>query len=174
MQCNFDSKACKLDAGPCLNIKTVFPMYGDSYVKDKTVDETVLSLTWESLYWQDGIFILRRPPVRSRACNSVLRSMPNPLVLERRNSNIKTKREIILLGLMRWSVREWNEIYVIITNSFTINTPIGKAYTITLNSFIWISHERTLCIYIVYIRNVGYYINRIVCITLVELFFHLL
>ena len=36
--------------GPCLNIKTVFPRYGDSLVKDKTVDETVLSLTWESLY----------------------------------------------------------------------------------------------------------------------------
>ena len=38
-------------AGPCLNIKTVFPRYGDSHVKDKTVGETVLSLTWESLYW---------------------------------------------------------------------------------------------------------------------------
>ena len=34
-----------------LNIKTVFPRYGDSHVKDKTVGETVLSLTWESLYW---------------------------------------------------------------------------------------------------------------------------
>ena len=39
------------EVGPRLNIKTVFPMYGDSYVKDKTVGETVLSLTWESLYW---------------------------------------------------------------------------------------------------------------------------
>ena len=38
-------------AGPRLNIKTVFPRYGDSHVKDKTVGETVLSLTWESLYW---------------------------------------------------------------------------------------------------------------------------
>ena len=37
--------------GPSLNIKTVFPRYGDSHVKDKTVGETVLSLTWESLYW---------------------------------------------------------------------------------------------------------------------------
>ena len=37
--------------GPCINIKTVFPRYGDSHVKDKTVGETVLSLTWESLYW---------------------------------------------------------------------------------------------------------------------------
>ena len=25
------------DSGPCLNVKTVFPRYGDSYVKDKTV-----------------------------------------------------------------------------------------------------------------------------------------
>ena len=25
--------------------------FGDSHVKDKTVGETVLSLTWESLYW---------------------------------------------------------------------------------------------------------------------------
>ena len=33
------------------NIKTVFPRYGDSHVKDKTVGETVLSITWESLYW---------------------------------------------------------------------------------------------------------------------------
>ena len=32
-------------SGPCLNIKTVFPRYGDSHVKDKTVGETVLSLT---------------------------------------------------------------------------------------------------------------------------------
>ena len=24
------------DPGPCLNIKTVFPRYGDSHVKDKT------------------------------------------------------------------------------------------------------------------------------------------
>ena len=37
--------------GPCLNIKTIFPMYGGSHVKDKTVCETVLSLTCESLYW---------------------------------------------------------------------------------------------------------------------------
>ena len=38
-------------SGPRLNINAVFPGYGDSQVKDKTVDETVLSLTWESLYW---------------------------------------------------------------------------------------------------------------------------
>ena len=48
--------------GSCLNIKTVFPRYGDSHVKDKTVGENVLSLTWESLYWYESIFILRRPP----------------------------------------------------------------------------------------------------------------
>ena len=36
--------------------------YGDPHVKDKTVGETVLSLTWESLYGLDDIFILRRPP----------------------------------------------------------------------------------------------------------------
>ena len=36
--------------GPCLNIMTVFPRYGDSLVKDKTVNDTVLSLIWESLY----------------------------------------------------------------------------------------------------------------------------
>ena len=39
------------EPGLCLNVKTLFPRYGDSYVKDKTVGETVLSLTWESLYW---------------------------------------------------------------------------------------------------------------------------
>ena len=39
------------NAGPRLNIKTVFPRYGDSHAKDKMVGETVLSLTWESLYW---------------------------------------------------------------------------------------------------------------------------
>ena len=38
-------------SGPRLNIKTVFPRYEDSHVKDKTVGETVLSITWESLYW---------------------------------------------------------------------------------------------------------------------------
>ena len=42
-------------SGPCFNIKTIFPRYGYSHIKDKTVGETVLSLTWESLYWQDGI-----------------------------------------------------------------------------------------------------------------------
>ena len=38
-------------SGPPPNIKTVFPRYAHSFVKDKTVGETVLSLTWESLYW---------------------------------------------------------------------------------------------------------------------------
>ena len=42
--------SCK-EPGPHLNIKTVFPRYGVSH-------ETVLSLTWESLY----IFIMRWPP----------------------------------------------------------------------------------------------------------------
>ena len=35
-------------SGPRFNIKTFLPMYADSCVKIKTVDETVL---WESLYW---------------------------------------------------------------------------------------------------------------------------
>ena len=48
--------------GPRLNINTVFPQCGDSHVKDKTVGETVLSLTWVSLYWYDSIFIWRSPP----------------------------------------------------------------------------------------------------------------
>ena len=39
------------EPGPRLNVKTIFSRYGDSHVKDKTVGETVLSLTWESLYW---------------------------------------------------------------------------------------------------------------------------
>ena len=29
---------CK-EPGPCLNIKTIFPRYGDSHVKDKTVGD---------------------------------------------------------------------------------------------------------------------------------------
>ena len=48
--------------GPRLNIKTIFPRYGDSYVKDKTVGETVLSLTWELPYPVRPSFLLRRPP----------------------------------------------------------------------------------------------------------------
>ena len=36
-------------SGPRPNIKTVFSWYGDSHVKDKTVGETILSLTWDSL-----------------------------------------------------------------------------------------------------------------------------
>ena len=47
----YDDPVHKCTSGPRLNIKTVFPRYGDSHVKDKTVGETVLSLTWESLYW---------------------------------------------------------------------------------------------------------------------------
>ena len=46
----FDVKRLQ-KAGPRLNIKTVFPRYGDSHVQDKTVGESVLSLTWDSLYW---------------------------------------------------------------------------------------------------------------------------
>ena len=45
------SVRCYAEPGPRLDIKTVFPRYGDSHVKGKTVGETVLSLTWESLYW---------------------------------------------------------------------------------------------------------------------------
>ena len=41
----------EIGPGPRLNIKTIFPRYGDSHVKDKTDGETVLSLTWESIYW---------------------------------------------------------------------------------------------------------------------------
>ena len=48
---HFKKTASSSTAGPRLNIKTIFPRYGDSHVKDKTVGETVLSLTWESLYW---------------------------------------------------------------------------------------------------------------------------
>ena len=48
--------------GPRLNIKTIFPRYVDSYVKDKTVGETVLSLTWELPYPVRPSFLLRRPP----------------------------------------------------------------------------------------------------------------
>ena len=44
--------------GPHLNIKTIFPRYEDSHVKDK------ISLTWEFLYWKDWISILRQVPVR--------------------------------------------------------------------------------------------------------------
>ena len=47
----YDYPVHKCTSGPRLNIKTVFPRYGDSHVKDKMVGETVLSLTWESIYW---------------------------------------------------------------------------------------------------------------------------
>ena len=40
-----------MEPGPSFNIKTVFPRYGDSHVKVNMVGETVLSLTWGSLYW---------------------------------------------------------------------------------------------------------------------------
>ena len=65
--------------GPHLNIKTVFPRYGDSHVKHKTVSETVLSLTWESLYWEDNIFILRRPPGPHLNIKTVFPGMGFPL-----------------------------------------------------------------------------------------------
>ena len=51
-----------LSSGPRLNIKTVFPRYGDSYIKDKTIGETVLFLTWESPYLVRLSFLLRQPP----------------------------------------------------------------------------------------------------------------
>ena len=53
------------DPGPCLNIKTIFPRYGDSHVEDKTaLWPSYLQHgnphTWErwSLYWDMGIPIL--------------------------------------------------------------------------------------------------------------------
>ena len=47
--------------GPRLNTKTVFPRYGIPMFKIRRSRETVLCLTWWSLYWTDVIFILRRP-----------------------------------------------------------------------------------------------------------------
>ena len=40
---NYKSKTAMKLSGPHLNIKTIFPRYGDSHVKDKTVGEIVLS-----------------------------------------------------------------------------------------------------------------------------------
>ena len=82
MQCNFDSKARKL----C-----------DTAQRDNA---------------QHVLFICPGlETVRSRAWDSLLRSMPDPLVVELRNSNIKTKCEI-LSGLRCRFVSEWTEIYV--------------------------------------------------------------
>ena len=69
MQCNFDSKACKL----C-----------DTAQRDNA---------------QHVLFVCPGlDTVRFRAWDSVIRSMPDLLVVELRNSNIKTKWEIILSG----------------------------------------------------------------------------
>ena len=87
MQCSFVSEACKLS---------------DMTQRD------------------NGQYVLFVCPgldtVCSRAWDSILRSMPDPLVVELRNSNIKTKCEIILLGLKFRFVREWTEIYLNIGN----------------------------------------------------------
>ena len=48
--------------GDHLNIKMLSYQYRDSYVKDKTISPTVLSLTWESPYLGKTVFILRRGP----------------------------------------------------------------------------------------------------------------
>ena len=45
-----------------LNIKMLSYQYKDSHVKDKTVSQTVLSLTWESPYLGKTVFILRWCP----------------------------------------------------------------------------------------------------------------
>ena len=50
------------EAGDRLNIKMPSYQHRDSYVKDKTVSPTVLSLTWESPYLRKTVFILRRGP----------------------------------------------------------------------------------------------------------------
>ena len=49
-------------SGGRLNIKMSSYQYRDSWVKDKTVSRTVLSLTWESPYLGKTVFILRRGP----------------------------------------------------------------------------------------------------------------
>ena len=43
-----------------LNIKMPSNQYKDSHVKDKTVSQTVYSLTWESSYPRKTVFILGR------------------------------------------------------------------------------------------------------------------
>ena len=53
--------AAKLELKYTTQLRDSVATYVDSYVKDKTVGETVLSLTWESLNWSYDIFILRRP-----------------------------------------------------------------------------------------------------------------
>ena len=69
--CNSNTTGPRLNTlGPRLNITTVFPFYGDSNVKDDTVGETVLSLKLESLCWQGGIFLLKRPP----GCQTIRRT----------------------------------------------------------------------------------------------------
>ena len=47
----------------CLNTNMQSYQYGDSNVKDKTVSPTILSLTWETPYLGNMVFILRWPVV---------------------------------------------------------------------------------------------------------------
>ena len=50
------------EAGGRRNIKMLSYQYKDSHVIDKTVSPTVLSLTWESPYLENMVFILRQHP----------------------------------------------------------------------------------------------------------------
>ena len=56
------NERCRWWPGGRLNIKMPSYQYRDSYVKDKTVSPTVLSLTRESPYLGKTVFILRRGP----------------------------------------------------------------------------------------------------------------
>ena len=61
--------------GPCLNIKTIFPRYGDSQVKDEDGHDAVLSLTWGSLYREDYIYLLRWPHDLQMHCSDLTRTI---------------------------------------------------------------------------------------------------
>ena len=60
-------------------INTLFPRYGDSHAKDKTVGETVLSLTWEShtgnttsLFWDGPMPIFSNMIDHHSVCRNVI------------------------------------------------------------------------------------------------------
>ena len=89
------SRFYRLGSGSCFNIKTVFPgMVFLWYWWDGC--ETVSSLWWRSLYWQNGICILRRFP-EGHANVKYVR-----LTLERKGHHINKFSSFPKPGLSWW------------------------------------------------------------------------
>ena len=128
-----------------LNIKYLSKVW-DSHVKDKTVGESVLSSICESLYWQDDIFILRRPPGCLPLMNELYTSIMS-LLRARTDECARQCRDMETISalLARFSRRRIDYIFVVTTTShWTSLEWIWDAGTWDGVTFMWHEYDITV------------------------------